>query len=242
MALMPVSMSHVLRLAGLTFVCHFAGVAPLLSSRAHRSVPHSDLQKTEADEMDKVAGILSQNVQELDNLMHIRQQPSSSYDREERIDGPYGASPSLLRYAAQHGVFPTSGLQLGRFEAVPIDRGPPDTNAPNEAVPIDRGPPDTVAPKGQLPAKPSNSTKTTATGATATKQKDSWVTFDGRFSTTVGPVIWGLIGTVIALGACCLIWCCCAGLLLFTLPNNHPTDNEEDKELHEVWVRSSARK
>lgn len=78
--------------------------------------------------------------------------------------------------------------------------------------------------------------------ASTTKAKDDYVTFYGRFSRTVGMVIWSIIGMVLICLACSLCWCCCCGLMMFFGGDDVPIDEEEDKELHEVWVRSADRR
>jgi len=72
----------------------------------------------------------------------------------------------------------------------------------------------------------------------ANPEKERLITFYGRFDKVAGMALWTLIFLVMTCFLISLCWCCCCGLSLFTEGNRENLDDDEDKELHEVWVRN----
>lgn len=79
---------------------------------------------------------------------------------------------------------------------------------------------------------------TAATTVAANTSHRGLITFHGRLGRFAGFTIWSFIGMVLLLMMFCFCWLFCCGLLAFFSggqPDN--VEPDEDRELHEVWVR-----
>merc|ERR1719482_1735374 len=76
------------------------------------------------------------------------------------------------------------------------------------------------------------------------KPTSNWLTFKGRFSEDIGVVLWAIIGAVGFCFILLLLTCICQGLNALFFDNDYveSDQSEEDRELHEVWVRSGQKK
>jgi len=289
MAAMPLSMTPlmfvlaVITLAGCTAQAATLDHSVHLQLYAQRSPSQiDDLRQGDPAAMQKVADILSEDVLELEQLLHT-QEMSPTASRTSPLD---------LRFTAHRESSPIAGLQIGRTEACPMGylfapgdvpggdffgRGfdnvmdsisscAADCNGRDLCLSFEYSPTskncylnkegkpsasllgDTVfCTKKVAPsfaAKPaSNATAGNATVASAPETKaEGWMTFHGRFNKIVGMVLWSLIGLVLFFLLCSVCWCCCCGLMMFFSGGDVETlDNDSDKELHEVWVRSGKK-
>merc|ERR1719310_1814528 len=157
----------------------------------------------------KVSGVLSDDVVELDRLLHrsddlgLRQIPYSKAGLSSSVDP---AGEVRQRWAR------TSGLQVENAQAWRMM--------------------DPEAALSQAHAAPA------PVEAAADKAKHNFLTMGGTFSETVGIIIWSCIGVVAVLVLCGLLWCICSWLLLpgsGSSTTGGGGDAEEGDELHEVW-------
>jgi len=259
-------------------VCFLASTHGTFLSRG------DNLRQTDEELMTNVAGSLSANVAELQQLLHS-QEVYEAFDGD--LGASYGATSSDSNWRRRQEGVQLAGLQeRGRTQACPIgyafargdvpggdhfgrgfnnvmesithcagdcngrpaclsfEYSPTSRNCylNKEGVPTAVLLGDTVfctkSTPFELLEKAPNMTNATAAVNAAKPEKERLITFYGRFDKVAGMALWTLIFLVMVFFLISLCWCCCCGLNLFNDGNFENLDNDEDKELHEVWVRN----